>query len=385
MQGTRSGTLPEPLSVVQLCAPAGVGGLERVVEGLSIGLRGRGHEVALIVVLQERQARPDFLDSVQGSGADVLPITIKGRGYLTEFRRVREVLRARRPDVLHSHGYRSDLLHGGHARRSGAATVSTLHGSSRMGGASHFFEWLQGFSLRRFDAVVAVSPPLAEDLRARGVQSDRIHAVPNAWSPSEPFVEPEEARSRLSFPDLRVPTIGWVGRLIPIKGCDLFLRSLAEVRSRPWTARIIGDGPERDRLESLATELEIQDRVHFMGAIPEAARIMKGFDLFVLSSRSEGTPMVLLEAMAAGRAVVAARVGGVPFIIRDSEEGWLVEPDDVRSLAKGIAEALDDPAGRVQKGRRAEERVSDEYDVGSWIRRHEEVYAAAIRSHRAEG
>jgi glycosyltransferase involved in cell wall biosynthesis len=281
------------------------------------------------------------------------------------------------PDVLHTHGYRADLLHGWRARQLGVATVTTVHGKSQMGRVSNLLEWVHERSLNRSDAVVSVSAPLADSLRRVGVSPDRIHAVPNALVQTDPPLLPAEARRLLGLPRSGF-VIGWVGRLVSVKGCDVFIRALSHMADLDWTAVVIGDGPERTNVERLAQQLDIGSKVLFLGEVSDAGRCFSAFDLFVLSSRSEGTPMTLLEAMAAECPVVAAAVGGVPDVMRAPHEGWLVPPDDPTALAEEILCALRQPIGRRARAARALQRTAADYSPDTWIRRHEHVYRTAI-------
>ena len=370
------------LDIVHLCAPAGVGGLERVVQGLTTGLDARGHRVTLMVVVSPDADLADLLAPIRRSGVRVITVRSRGRTgirELHEIRTVRRELATIRPHVVHTHGYRSDLLHGWHLRRAGIATVTTLHGSSRMGGLSHLFEYAQLSALRGFDAVIAVSGPLHEELLGDGVPTDRLHEIANAWTPPDDPLGRAEARKAMALDDLddRV-AIGWVGRLIPIKGCDVFLDALADVREEGWEVRIVGDGPERAALEARADRLGLRERVRFMGAVPEAARYFAAFDLFILSSRSEGTPMVLLEAMGAGLPAIATRVGGVPDILPRPTDGWVVPSEDPRSLARAIDRAVRSGAYRRDRGLDSVRRVQERFDFDDWVVRHERTYRAAI-------
>lgn len=379
-----SGIVPEvsgfegSLSVLHICAPAYVGGLERVVQGLSIGGKVRGQRVGVLAVVEPGTDVSAFTGPLVEAGVESVVLAVPARGYLRELRLVRKFLVQFRPEVVHTHGYRSDLLHGWVARRMRIATVSTLHGSSRMGGLSHLFEWVQEHALRRFDGVIAVSRPLVDSLARRGIGPDRIHEIPNAWTPPSIVVPREEARERLGAAGSDV-LIGWVGRLIRVKGCDVFLRGLARLPGQGWTATIVGDGPERSFLESLAGELGLRDRVRFVGAIPDAAQLFGAIDLFVLSSRSEGTPMVLLEAMGAGAAVVVTSVGGVPDIVRAPDDGWVVPPERPDALGEALLEAVEDPQERASRADSALERISSSFDFDSWIGRHEDAYREALR------
>ena len=376
---------PSPLSVVHLCAPAHVGGLERVVQGLSRGLVLRGHRVDVVAVLEPGVEARAFLDPIARAGAHVHTLVLPGRAYLTERRQVSRLLHDLKPDVLHTHGYRPDLLHGGWARRKGIATVSTLHGSSRMGGISHLYEWIQERALARFDAVVAVSAPLVDALARQGVPRERIHHVPNAWSPPETPHPRGEARRLLGLPDSDTRVLGWIGRLIPIKGADVFVRSLAEVGEGDWCACVVGDGPERPALDALVRELGLEQKVRRVGAVDDAGRMLAAFDVFVLSSRSEGTPIVLLEAMGAGRPIVATTVGGVPAVLAEGREAWLVPSEAPGAMADAIRDALARPEEAARRGARARARVEEEFNPEVWILRHEQLYRDAIANRRRTG
>jgi glycosyltransferase involved in cell wall biosynthesis len=376
---------PDRLSVVHLCAPAEVGGLERVVQGLASGLDARGHDITVVAVVESRSASEALFSGIADGGVDTVAVEIPGRAYLRERRSVGELLDALSPDVLHTHGYRPDLLHGSQARRRGIATVSTLHGSSRMGGLSGAFEWLQERSLRRFDAVIAVSPPLSSLLARRGVPRERIHLIPNAWTPTGAILPSEVARRRLGVPEGAEVVIGWVGRLIPIKGADVLLTALARTSGERWFACIVGGGPERARLEGLCSELGLSDRLRFCGPVEDAGRLFSAFDLFVLSSRSEGTPMVLLEAMSSGTPIVATQVGGIPDMLDADVDAWLVPPEDPAALSTAIEEALSDPSAAAERAGRSLEKVRTAFDPCLWIEHHEHAYREAVRVRRGSG
>ncbi|TVR58912.1 MAG: glycosyltransferase [Gemmatimonadales bacterium] len=370
---------PRPLSVVHLCTPARVGGLERVVQGLAVWTARAGHQVTVMAVSGPGADLGEFLAPLERAQVPVVRVESSGRRYLAERRVVQKHLRRMRPDVLHTHGYRCDLLHGGPARRLGIATVSTLHGSSRMGGLSHLFEWLQERALARFDGVVAVSEPLRQSLLTKGVRADRVHLIPNGWVPPERYLDREEARRELKLPQDRL-IIGWIGRLIPIKGCDVFLEALTRLgpNAPPWHGIVVGDGPERAALEEQARHLGIEDRVTFAGSVPEAARIARALDLFVLSSRSEGTPMTILEIMGAGVPVVATAVGGVPEVVAAPRGGWVVPPEEPEELAEVIEEVLADRQKRGLRGGAGQERTNRVYGPVPWVQLHINLYGTLI-------
>lgn len=365
------------LRIVHACTPASVGGLERVVQGLATGLAARGHMIDVIAVVDPAARTSDFRAPLEAAGVRVHEIRLGGRDYLGDLRVVGALLRRLEPDVLHTHGYRSDIIHGLLVRPGRSANVSTLHGSSRLGGLSHVFEWIQERVLRRFDGVVAVSSPLERQLLALGVPAPALHLIPNATQ-SPQTLPRAEARAALGIVGTE-STIGFIGRLVSIKGTDVLLRALATVSELLWNAVIVGGGPERERLESLAVSLGLGARVRFTGEREHAARYLAAFDLFVLPSRSEGTPIVLLETLATAVPVIASEVGGVPDLISSPEEGTLVPPDDPAALGTAIRAVLTSPETARVAAKRAQDRVRRDYDFETWISRHEALYVAAIQ------
>jgi glycosyltransferase involved in cell wall biosynthesis len=219
---------------------------------------------------------------------------------------------------------------------------------------------------------VAVSRALAEAAVRDGVPKERVHLLPNAWTGSQASHDRHSARRTLGLPRDGF-VVGWVGRLIKVKGGDLFLRALATLPDMPLLATIIGDGPERMALESQAASLGLREGVRFAGQVDNAAHLFSAFDLFVLSSRSEGTPIALFEAMAAGVPIVATRVGGVPDVLSETE-AYLVPPDDPGALSRAIRAVYSDPDEGRQRGARARGRLASDFAVEPWLECYEDIY-----------
>jgi glycosyltransferase involved in cell wall biosynthesis len=152
----------------------------------------------------------------------------------------------------------------------------------------------------------------------------------------------------------------------------------------PLTISVIGDGSERARLEELTRAEGLSDRVHFHGTVPDAARYITAFDVFVLSSRSEGTPVTLLEAIAAKVPVVVTSVGGVPDVVGPAE-AMLVPPEDPRALAEAIRLVIQDPTAAGRRAEAAAQRLHANFGMERWIDAHDRVYnqIAPNRAHRS--
>jgi len=366
-------------TILQIVAPGEIGGLESVVLALAAGQTRRGQRVTVAVVSEPREGEHPFAAALIEAGVATVSFSVPARAYLKERALLKRLCEGVKPDVVHTHGYRPDILHAGSRLRRRFATVTTLHGSSKIGGRTTFHELLQLFLLRRFDAVIAVSRELAETLRGKRVPRDRLHLIPNAWSDRLPVADAFEARKFLGIPADGM-VVGWVGRLIPIKGADVLLEAARHLDDLPITISFVGDGSERARLEDLARNAGLSDKVRFHGSVPDAARYMRAFDVFVLSSRSEGTPITLLEAIAAKVPVVATTVGGVPDVV-GSAGAILVPAQDPLRLAEAIRDVIKNRTSAAARADTAANRLSTNYNIDRWLDAHDEVYQDAI-SHR---
>lgn len=168
------------------------------------------------------------------------------------------------------------------------------------------------------------------------------------------------------------PVIGAVGRLSPEKGYDLAIRALCDVPEA--TLVLVGDGSERGRLEGLARELAVSDRVELLGWTDEPRRYLPGFDAFVLPSRQEGFPLAVVEAMLAGLPVVAADVGSVGEAVLDAKTGYLVPPEDAAALAERLRHVIADRELAQKLGRCGRARAQAHFTAEAMARSFERLY-----------
>ncbi len=368
-----------PLSLLHVTAPAPFGGLESVVRQLARGQAERGHAVHVVAVLSSPGEHP-FVAALRDAGVAATALVLPGRAYLRERREVAGLCRRLGASVLHTHGYRPDVLHAPVARALGIARVSTVHGFCGGGWKNRLFEALQRRAFRRMDAVVAVSRALAGDLARSGVPADRLHTVPNAWAGAPPLTGRDEARRVLGLAE-GVLHLAWVGRVSREKGLDVLVDALARAPGLPVSVSVLGDGPERARTEAQAAGLGVAERIRWHGVVPDAARLLRAFDGFVLSSRTEGTPISLLEAMYAGVPVVASRVGGVPEVVSGAE-ALLVAPADPPALAAALRTLAADPEAARARARAARERLERELGRDAWLDRYDRIYRHALSARR---
>ena len=366
-------------SILHVLAPGDFGGLESVVRALAVGQRGRGHRVRVVGILDGADGRGRaFLAGLGAAGVETDGVVVPTRGYRRERAAVVEVCRQFRADIVHTHGARCDVVDGAVGRVvGGVAAVTTLHGFTGSGWRTRLYQRLELRAFRRFDAVVVVSRPLVERVGASGVAASRIHLVPNAYlPPAAPALDRAAARGALGI-DAGAFAVGWVGRLSREKGADVMLDALAAVRGPAVTGVFVGTGPESAALLAQTASLGLGERVRWAGAVPGAASLLRAFDVVVLSSRTEGTPMILLEAMGAGVPVIATAVGGVPDVVSPAE-ALLVAPERPAELARAIEQVRDDRPAAAQRAAAAGRRLAAMYAPGPWLAAYDTVYAAAL-------
>jgi glycosyltransferase involved in cell wall biosynthesis len=286
-------------------------------------------------------------------------------------------LRRHRIDVFHAHDIYSNIFAVPWARLAGAKVIASRRWWEAFPGAH--WRMATRVSYRMAHTTLANSPAVAELVHRReGLPFRRIVVVPNfldraAFSPPSPEVE-SALRRELGLEG--GPVVGIVANLLPIKDHAALLRAVARIRPARAGLKLVlvGDGECREPLERLAAELGIRDAVVFAGRRPNQPNLHHLFDVSVLCSTSEGLPNSVLEAMAAGRPVVATRVGAVPDAVLDGETGLLVAPGDVDALAGALAELLDDPGRARRMGAAAQSRARQEYSEERAVSTLERLY-----------
>ncbi len=266
-----------------------------------------------------------------------------GRAYLRSvWPALKKLARASRPQVLLATWLFPDAWAGLMAsRRLGLPLVVKLHGSDlhALRADRDRLPYLRQ-TLHQAQAVVAVSPSLAQAAMDLGAPPARVHLVPNGVD--QELFRPADraaARQELGLP-AQGPLLLYLGWLVPVKGPEVALKALALVPGAHLV--LVGDGPLRPALQALAHELGLGQRVTWAGAQPHArvARYLAAADALVLPSLSEGEPNAVLEALSAGRPVVASAVGGVPGLVTEGLQGALAPPGDAPALAAALTRVL---------------------------------------------
>ena len=395
------------MRILRVIARLNVGGPARHVVLLDRGLRARGHDT-LLVHGSVSEGEASFAHLGAGAGLPMLAIPTLGRrispaadaATLTALIRL---LFRYRPDVVHTHtakagalGRVAALLYNRlqpRARR--CAVVHTFHGHVFSGyfnaAASLLIRSTEGVLARCTDRVVVISRRQQEEIvrTFRVARHDRT-ALVELGLDLEPLLALPVAGPGLR-PALGIDpgaiVVGYVGRLVPIKDLATMLDAVAAARaSVPGLVLVVaGDGPERPRLQARAAELGIARAVHWLGWTEDLGAVYQTMDVCALSSLNEGTPVALIEAMAAGRPVVATSVGGVPDVVEDGRAGFLVGPRDAGALAAAIGRLARDAEARRRMGEAGRSAVATRFGHERLVDDIERLYRQLVAAQGIRG
>ncbi|BDG06321.1 glycosyltransferase [Anaeromyxobacter oryzae] len=370
------------LRVLQIIPNLGVGGAQRMLAHLATHLDRTACEVSVLslydpsgtAIARELTARGiavEHLGKRPGLDPRVWP-------------RLSRALRRIQPDVLHTHlpvlhytlpwglgPFRGRFVHTVH-------TVAEQDAAWMPGRAAHALAFRAGV------APVAICEFVASTIaRVYGVRPRAV--IPNGI-PVRTFATPTVSRERWRAAN-RVPAdaiaFACVARLAPPKNTEGLLEAFAALDARDAVLLLAGDGPLEAELRARARRSGVEDRVHFLGARADVPDLLAASDVFVLPSSWEGHPLSVMEAMAAGAAVVATAVGGVPELVRHGETGLLVPPADGPALASALRQLYADSAQRARLGRAARQVAAERFDASLMAARYADLYRELMTARAA--
>lgn len=373
MEGKPTPGPERPLKVLHLLSSLPVGGAEDLVAAIVRGLPSRRFAATVACL----GAPGPVGEELAAAGFPVysLGLDLKHTSPWRLAAAVRRLLKELRPDVLHTHLYHPNLY--GRLAALGLGlpgVVAAVHNSyTRVKLHRRLWNHLLGWTS---DRVLVGSTQVWEDVRRYdGVPASRLQLLPYGirLAELETDLSPEEARHRLGVSGF---VMGVVGRLEEQKGLAHLLEALAAVGRRipQATLILVGDGRERQALESRAQELGVAGQVRFLGTRRDLALIYRALDLYVQPSLWEGLPLALLKAMGAGLPVLASRVGGVRELIEDGVNGRLVAPGDPEALAGAMVSLYRQPRFRSGLGTAARLTIRKRYSLEAMLAQLERLY-----------
>jgi glycosyltransferase involved in cell wall biosynthesis len=373
----------EPMTILQLISSEGFYGAESMLSNLARALTRLGCSPIVGAFKDARNPHIEVAEAASRAQIRVQILPCEGRWDTSTVRNIRKILEECSVDVLHTHGYKADLYGYVASRSLKVARVSTCHNWPDPKRLMQAYASLNRLVLRAFDEVTTPSPQVAEILRRSGIREHRLSFIGNG-------VDVESFRH--ATPTLRSelcaegqPIVGFVGRLVPDKGGAELVRAAQTVLASRPDARFVfvGEGACRDEWQALASQLGIASNVVFMGARQDMPGVYASFDIFVLPSFKEAMPMSVLEAMSAGRPVIATPVGAVPEVMVDGRTGLLCKPRDVDGLSRAILELLEDSTRARGMGESGYARAAADFSGDAMARKYLGVYKKALGNREA--
>jgi glycosyltransferase involved in cell wall biosynthesis len=338
-------------SVVQLLLGTEGGGIITAIEQWAPLLIEAGWPMHFVLLAESKAA--EMLRAV-GLKTDVITLSRIGR-----YTRLAAELKASNPAIIHCHNPSSHLMARGAARQLGAKLVRTVHADMfhEMRGTQPAWKiwlWKQAMQriLPRTDLLTVVRPHLVPLLP--GIRGDEptLKVMPNGFDPASIDADQAPLPAELTAWLGEAPMVLAMGRLVAVKNFTMLLRAWQQVVAKQPDAKLIlaGSGPQEAKLKELARELQLEPNVRFVGWISAVGPYLRRASVIAISSRSECCPMLVFEAMAARKPVVATRVGGLPYLVTDGREGLLVADDDAVAFGAAVSRLLSGESETQQLG-----------------------------------
>lgn len=364
------------MKILQVCSAESIGGGERHVIELTRDLVERGHELHLAV----RTGSP-LATALTGLPVHLHETALRNALDLPSAFALARLIKRWRIDVLHAHVARDYIVCGLAARLSGARLFITRHHFNPIK-SNPFYAW----AIADVRALIGVSESVRRELKqAFPKLATQTTVIPN-WIDARAVGTMSQNEARASLGIKRRLAVGLVGQITPLKRQDLFINAAAICRTRGCADAeflIVGAASDKQgeaykqRLCALVTQHGLADQVVFTGYVADIAARLAAFDVVVAPSVNEAFSLALVEAMAAGCAVIASRVGGMAEIVEDGVNGLLAPPDDEEALAAAMMRLLDDAALRSRLGHAARASAISRFDRERAIDRIEQIYAEA--------
>ena len=355
--------LKDKIKIIHIITSLNIGGAEKLLLDLTQNIGREKYEVKVATVIKGGVLVSEF----EKAGIEVKIFKKKGKLGMGVIWKIFRYLRREKPQIVHTH------LFGGDTWGRIAAIlarvpiiISTEHNTNIDEGISKRIvkKFLSFFTAK----IIAVS----EAVKKYSIQKDHI-----SGKEMEVILNGVQMNKFLSISQKEFgdpPIIGIVGRLEEQKGHKYLFEALNLLKVIPWTLWIIGEGSKKAELERLAKNLDLRERVMFLGARDNISEILDKIDIFVLPSLWEGLGIAVIEAAAAGKPIVASRVGGIPEIIENERTGVLVESKNVKSLADGLERVLLGEGEALLMGRSARDYVKEKFDIKRMVKEYEKLY-----------
>ncbi|MDX2161512.1 MAG: glycosyltransferase family 4 protein [bacterium] len=371
------------MHVVHLIKVTGIAGAERHLLTLLPGLRAAGTDARLIALVEPGHPVDALAHAAAQVGVPFERAIIHHHGDVGLIRRLIPLLRRERPDIVHTHLLHADLYGIPAAKLAGVRRVVTSRHNDDAFRRQPHWRAIHAAQWRMVDQGIAISDAIrAFSIAVESAPPSKITRI-HYGLPSAPPAAPPDLRAALGIPP-GTPLIGMVGRVTAQKGMRYGLIGFLQAADTFPDAHlvIVGDGDERAALESLVADRMDAKNVHFLGWRADAAALMGAFDVFLMPSLWEGFGLVLLEAMAAGKPVIASRASAIPEIVVDGATGLLVPPRDPDAITAALRHLLADAGLRAQMGAAGAARLREHFTPDGMIAATQALYDRILTSGR---
>ncbi len=371
------------MKILHLISSSGLFGAERVVIELSKSLK-QAYNFHPIVGVIKNAYNPhiEIAEEAKANHIDSVIFPCKGQFDLKLVILLRDYIKNNKVDIIHCHGYKSNF-YGLLSAKNKLPLVSTNHNWLTHHWRLKIYCFLDAFWMRYFDHIVAVSDEIKKDMLKYKIPKEKISVIDNGINIDRFNREilTEGIKKGLGL-NGNVKVIGTIGSLKFEKGHIYLLRAAKEILGIVKNVKflIVGDGPLRKQLVDETRKLLIEDNIIFTGHRNDIPEILSIMDIFVLSSVKEGLPMVLLEAMAAKKPVIATRVGAIPKVIEDKKDGILINPGNVPELKDAIGCLLTDREFSKGLSRNAYNKVIQEFSSSAMCAKYLEIYKYVLQN-----
>lgn len=373
------------MRVLQFITPSGFYGAERWVLALANNLPS-ADMMCDLAVTEEGPAQDLSVARLYPHSAGLVHyVPMKGRFDFGAVTKLVEIIKSRNIDIIHTHGYKSDILGLLAARRAGIRIVSTPHGfSNNVGWKLRLFIRLGLFALKFVDKVAPLSEQLVFDLKRYGIKDKQLRFIENGVD----LTELAPYRKTLPVQDFSAASglhLGYVGQLIPRKGLADLLQAFNLLWQRFPDSKLtlIGEGSQRSELEALAKKLPAASAISFLGFRGDRIVLLKDFDAFALTSSLEGIPRCLMEAMAVGVPVVAYDIPGVDQLITHESTGLLAPLGDWQQLANHLIRLAAEPALANKISLAARQLVDQRFSAARMANEYQQLFLELLQSPKA--
>jgi glycosyltransferase involved in cell wall biosynthesis len=376
----------QPIRVLHLGSPTGLYGAERWILALVRHLSA-AHIESIVGTIKDAPGEiPPLCQQAAAGGLRTAIFESHGKLSSSAVRLLDEFIRANQVDILHTHGYKADILGWLGARGTGCKVVSTPHGWSAEAGLKvAIYESLDRLVFYFLDAVVPLSTDMYTALSRLPGLRRKLQLIGNGVDLSELDAAATAATELTPWKQSGDHIIGYIGQLIPRKNVDVLIRAFHLLPFANRRLCIVGEGPQRAELENLAARLGESARVRFFGYRTDRLALLRQFDAFVLASQLEGTPRCLLEAMAAGVCVIGSDIPGCRNLIEPGRTGLLFRVGDVGGLAQMLQRLFSEPNQRAALARAGQVLVRAQFSAEAMAARYAELYQRLFLNVVADG